>query len=495
MELSEKNIAAAKYTPYDQWPTNHIENLQKKVQRSKWRLAYHIQPETGLLNDPNGFSFFNGKWHLFYQSFPFGTFHGLKSWYHVESVDLVHWENRGLAIPADTAYDSHGAYSGSAIPLNDQLRLFYTGNVRNKDWTRSSFQLGATMDTNGDIAKLKKPLIAELPEGYTSHFRDPQVFEYQDRYLMLIGAQTEHKEGHILIYESDDLLTWSLLGPLNFTDQQMGYMIECPHLVRVNKTPILIFCPQGLDQKIVSYQNSNPNCYLIADELDVTNRSLLSKQPIKRLDDGFDVYATQAIDAPDGRTLAISWLGLPEQGEYPVSVDGWTNCLSLVKELTIIDNHLYQYPVKEFHAQKTLVYEKQHTIDDITHVYQANDNCYELEITIPANKQGDLYLLADKQKNRYLQVTFDSASGIVHVDRSKVGLVQIEETNSVRTTTLPNYRSIKMNIFVDHSSIEIFFNEGYKVLSGLVFPEQEDTNIWIEGSELTYKERLYTISL
>ena len=60
--------------------------------RPQFRLSndYHLHPISGLVNDPNGFSYFNGEYHLFYQSYPFGAVHGLKSWVHFKSQDLVH---------------------------------------------------------------------------------------------------------------------------------------------------------------------------------------------------------------------------------------------------------------------------------------------------------------------------------------------------------------------------------------------------------------------
>ena len=84
------------------------------------------------LNDPNGFSYFDGKWILFYQNFPFGAAHGLKSWAQLESDDLIHFKETGIKVLPDTPLDSHGAYSGSAMQFGDNLFLFYTGNVRDK---------------------------------------------------------------------------------------------------------------------------------------------------------------------------------------------------------------------------------------------------------------------------------------------------------------------------------------------------------------------------
>ena len=95
-----------RYRPYRDWPAKYLVNLRNQVQASPWRLHYHIQPTTGLLNDPNGFSFFNGRWQLFYQAYPFGPVHGLKSWVRMSSTDLIHWHNDGEALIPDTPYDA-----------------------------------------------------------------------------------------------------------------------------------------------------------------------------------------------------------------------------------------------------------------------------------------------------------------------------------------------------------------------------------------------------
>ena len=56
--------------------------LEKKeiVEKDFWRQKYHIQGIVGLINDPNGFSQFNGKYHMFYQWNPLGTNHKNKYW-------------------------------------------------------------------------------------------------------------------------------------------------------------------------------------------------------------------------------------------------------------------------------------------------------------------------------------------------------------------------------------------------------------------------------
>ena len=73
----------------------------------------------------------------------FGAAHGLKSWVQTESEDLVHFKETGVTLLPDTDLDSHGAYSGSAMQFGDKLFLFYTGNVRDAEWVRHPYQVGA----------------------------------------------------------------------------------------------------------------------------------------------------------------------------------------------------------------------------------------------------------------------------------------------------------------------------------------------------------------
>ena len=184
-----------RYRKIEEAKEEEIVELNKKVEQCPFRQVYHIQPPTGLLNDPNGFSFFNGKYQLFYQWFPLGPVHGLKYWYHTSSTDLVNWENHGVGIEPGDWFDSHGAFSGSGIEYDNKLHLFYTGNTRDKDWCRMPYQCLAIMDKENNIKKYKEPVIDKIPEGYTDHFRDPKVFKVNECFYMVVGIQNKELKG------------------------------------------------------------------------------------------------------------------------------------------------------------------------------------------------------------------------------------------------------------------------------------------------------------
>lgn len=470
----------ARYQPYEKWGNDYLRKLESKVKEAKWRLDFHIQPKTGLLNDPNGFTFFNNQWHLFYQFFPFGPVHGLKSWYHIVSDDLIHWHPEGIAIKPDTYYDSHGVYSGSALPIGDKLFLAYTGNMRDETWQRGSYQMGAWMDQESNITKIEKPLINQIPKGITEHFRDPQVIKYNKHYLMFIGAQTTNKQGEVLVYQSDNLLDWKINGSLDFNQESMGYMIECPNMVFFDKQPVLIFCPQGLDKKVTDYQNIYPNFYIVGENYDHERCKINHVQDLMLLDEGFDLYATQAFTAPDGRCLSIGWIGLPEM-EYPTFKDGWAHCLSLVKELKLINGELYQNPVTEMKALRKE--NKKVVINDKVITLEGTENSYELQIRVPSNSIGHMEFYANKKRDHFLCLEFDTGKGKLTLDRSRAFNPINLEYGIERTIELKKNEELYLTIFVDQSVCEIFINNGQKVMTTTYYPEQDQNNVYLEGDK------------
>lgn len=290
-------------------PTSVIDKEQSITNESPYRQTYHIESESGTLGDPNGFSYFNGKYHLFYQWSPLAfskdphyTQHG---WKHLVSDDLVNWQDLGAAIESDTKYDKYGTYSGSAIPSKDKLLMFYTGNTwinteTDNNWLRVPYQLTAFMDKNNQVHRSNSPIIEGTFDGYTAHFRDPKVWQKDGKYYSIFGVQRKNLTGTALVLQSEDFKKWKSLGELKTNYTKLGYMWECPDYFEIDGKGMLIFCPQGLKGSGNKYQNIYQTCYLLGDQVSLPNTQF-NHGDLNELDNGFDLYASQTMLAPDGR--------------------------------------------------------------------------------------------------------------------------------------------------------------------------------------------------
>ena len=324
-----------------------LAQLLEKSKNDNWKPIYHIHPEFGLLNDPNGLAYFNGYYHLFHQWYPYGTTHGMKHWAHLKSKNLVEWTREEVALIPTEDYEAHGAYSGTSIEIDNKLYLYYTGNIKLDKMNRSSNQCLAIMDGDGNIQKHpSNALIEGVPQGYTGHVRDPKVFKKNDQYYMILGAQRLDETGTFIVYQSPNGIEWKLLGELilkNF-NQEFGYMWECPDYAQIDGKDLLVFSPQGIEPQGEKYKNLFNVTYVIG-KLDIENLTF-EVESFDEFERGFDFYATQMFKGKEEQTLLLAWAGLGEF-EYPTDEFGWAHCLTFPREITIKDNKVIQFPAKE----------------------------------------------------------------------------------------------------------------------------------------------------
>ena len=89
------------------------------------------------MNDPNGFIFYKGMYHLFISIIRTNACRGPMHWGHAVSRDLLHWSYLPAALAPDEIYDRAGCFSGSAAVLPDgRLMLIYTGVLERRSCGR-----------------------------------------------------------------------------------------------------------------------------------------------------------------------------------------------------------------------------------------------------------------------------------------------------------------------------------------------------------------------
>ncbi|MGR6129495.1 glycoside hydrolase family 32 protein [Paenibacillus sp. SER-28] len=465
-----------KYRMIEQAEPGEIAGLEEKVEQCHWRQAFHIQPPTGLLNDPNGFSYYQGEYHLFYQWFPLGTDHGMKYWYHLKSNDLVTWNSAGIGIAPGDYFDSHGAYSGSALEHEGKLYMLYTGNARDEEWIRHPYQCMAVMDENGHITKWEHPVISNVPEGYTDHFRDPKLWKDGDSFYCVIGAQRTNLTGCAVLYRSTDLRTWEFEGELCTGLESFGYMWECPDYFELNEAGVLIFSPQGLEPSGDENRNIYQSGYVIGKPLDTGTRTL-EHGAFHELDRGFDFYAPQTMIDPQGRRIMVAWMGLPDI-EYPTDPNGWAHCLTLPRELTLHEGKLLQRPIPEL---TTLRRNREDRVADTlfseSKTYEGfTGTAYELicEVDLLSAKVFGIEFRASETEKTVIK--YNAVSRKLVLDRSQSGEPVATSYGEVRQCPWDKDH-IKLHLFVDASSVEIFVNDGEEVFTSRIFPHPESDEI------------------
>lgn len=306
--------------------------------------TFHVIPHTGWMNDPNGLSWFKNEYHIFYQSCPDTTANGLKKWGHYTTKDFKKYKYQGIAINPDHVRDCNGVYSGSAIEFNGKLYLFYTGNVKregNYDYILEGRE-GNTMrveSSDGINFTNKKVILTnqDYPSNLSCHVRDPKIYKEKDTFYMILGARTKNDLASYIIYKSKDLENFTFVEQKIFND--LGYMLECPDVFFLNNKKIFSFSPQGVKAEANRFKNIFSSGYSINE---------VSKDNYHEWDLGYDFYAPQTFTDPNNRQILFGWAGLDgAEYTYPTDDEGWKHCLTLPRELKLIGNKVYQYPVKE----------------------------------------------------------------------------------------------------------------------------------------------------
>ena len=220
------------------------------------RPAYHLTPYVGWMNDPNGFSFYHGKYHLFYQYNPYATQWGPMHWGHAVSTDLLHWEYLPCAIAPDSPSDNGpGCFSGSATEMDDGRQLLlYTSVVSEKQPNGEMRDIQTQSVAVGDGLNYEKPACnpvltqKDLPQGFSKFdFRDPKIWREADgTYSAVTVALTEDGSGAAVLFQSKDGFDWHFVTVLERCNNVYGKMWECPDFFPLDGKHVLMLGPMEM---------------------------------------------------------------------------------------------------------------------------------------------------------------------------------------------------------------------------------------------------------
>ncbi|QLB43369.1 glycoside hydrolase family 32 protein [Mannheimia pernigra] len=414
--------------------------------------TYHLAPETGLFNDPNGLIFDGKNYHIFAQWFPYGALHGMKHWQHFMTKDFQTFEKGELLIP-DELFESHGCYSGGAILWQGNIVAFYTGNTRRlSDNARIPHQNIAIFDTSGKLLE-KRCIIDQAPAGYTEHVRDPKPYiTAEGKIRFVLGAQRENLTGTALIYEMHDLNdTPRLVAELdvNGFDNSNVFMWECPDLFRLGGKDLFVWSPQGKLRDSHQFQNNYHATYAVGQ----LNSNSFNAEHIEELDYGFDFYAPQTVENSD--RIMFGWVGLPDL-TYPTDKYQWHSMLTMPRKLSLKNGKVVQQPIVHLGEPQAVEISENVAIDDLDTAYlQISVENQPLVLDFFSNEQGQ-------------KLTIRFENGVFSLDRSQSEQTELmEKFGTVRHCKIEKLDTL--DIFFDRSVVEIFLNGGEKVLTSRFF--------------------------
>lgn len=443
------------------------------TKKAPFRQSYHVMAPVGLINDPNGFCEYKGRYYLFYQIHPFKAYHGLKYWAQIVSDDLVNWEYQGIVLEPEFWFEKDGCFSGNIMVIDDIMYLYYTGNI----WkggvefdVGEEYQCLAISCDGKSFKKLSKPIINH-PDftQYTPHHRDPKVWKHNNRYYMIVGAQTKEEKPEIIMYHSLNLTDWeykSVLLDSAGGEHSKAYMWECPNYCEIGHKDVLFICPQGMTYEEDLTKNIHQSGYLIGDIDYDRGKFLYDEKSYKLLDYGFEFYAPQIYTDRRGRHLCIGWMGLPNEDDHPSVEYGWIHCLTLPTELVMKGDKLYRKPVKELETLR----KKEIVVDESTS-YSFSKACFELIIEFEANSDIAVNLRCSNNMEYCTKLFYNSKRRKMILDRNN-NRFNFQGKREVKISK--HTQKLRLDIFVDHSSIEIFINDGEYVLTTRIFTLAED---------------------
>jgi beta-fructofuranosidase len=444
---------------------------------------YHfVQPE-GYLNDPNGLSFWRGKWHLFYQWIPPETNNALH-WGHALSDDLVHWKDLP---PAIYPGPEQGAWSGSVYLDDNRAIAAYFGNECGAMIATSDDPLLLNWTKVGNDAVI--PIPTE-PEPYAVF--DACVWKEGTRYYLLTAGtlpkgRLELRRPAWFLFESSDLATWSYVHPF-VEDDFVSRIFDdgaCPYFWPIGPQDD----PATRRHMLIHYSHTSGGKYLLG-HYDTEEKKFYTGHGGK-FNHGASwpcgVHAPSF--TPDGHGGLVGIFNM-NHGQKP---SGWTQIMSLPILVTLLNpNEIGIQPHPALTALRREHIEKQNVALGANQEVVFDDvhgSSMEFRFVLAPRDASVVEMSFFRSPNREEVTTvrfYRNRGYIDHLHPGNDSVVEIDSSHSAATAMdirpveqanvyIPPGDPVDVRVFIDRSVLEVFV-AGRQVAAVRVFPSREDSD-------------------
>ncbi len=462
-----------------------------------FRPNFHFSPQSGWMNDPNGMFYLDGTYHLFFQHNPDDNIWGPMHWGHAISTDLINWEEQPIALEPDelgtifsgSAVVDHENTSGLGDGKTPPVIAIYTYHDADKAETGADdFQtqgIAYSPDAGKTWEKYDKNPVLDNPG--IRDFRDPKVSwdEETNKWIMALAV-----EDHIRFYSSSNLLDWKEESSFGKDLGGHGGVWECPDLIKMD-------IKNSDEEKwvlLVSINPGGPNGgsatqYFVGDFDGSTFTPDESIAEIGEdhnywIDFGKDNYAGVTwsnIPEEDSRHLFIGWMS-NWQYANEVPTETWRSTMTLPRELQLHkedEKYLISSApageIKDFRknvlSKETLKINKTQNLVEKTEIDLSKA---EISFEIPDLTEGKYEFVFSNERGDNLKFGYDHSKKEFFLNRSESGLVDFNENFGNKTSVAPRLsdaENLKVHLFIDKTSIEIFFDDGKTVMTEIFFPK------------------------
>jgi len=432
------------------------------------------------MNDPNGLVYYAGEYHLFYQYHPESTVWGPMHWGHAVSRDLINWEHLPIALYPD----EHGMiFSGSAVVDwnntagfgKEALIAIFTYNINYKE----TQNLAYSTDKGRTWTKYAGNPVVPAPDPL-SDCRDPKVFWHDNHWIMLLAAKDK-----VLFYTSPDLKQWEQTGIFGPGFGSTTGVWETPELFQLpveNESHWVLAVGVG-DGTAAGGSGTQ---YFIGNFDGKAFTSENPKETILWMDYGADYYAPQSWnDEPNGRRLMIAWMNNWQYAKL-IPATTWRGMFSLIREMVLAKTsagiRLVQKPLPEIQKLRGEHLYWQDKIIQPTTNFLTDVHGQSLEIIAEFNVRNDVDCFGFRihvGSTNQTTICYSVKDNILTIDRIKSGEVDFHENFPVihSTTLTPINGIIRLHIFTDASSVEVFANDGLLTFTECIFPHEQNQRL------------------